>query len=199
MFHEKHRDNSVKTDRTAAQDALARFESLLADRAVRLGLISEGDRDRIRTRHIDDSLRAAALVKPEDRSAYDLGSGAGLPGIVVAIAAPHLHVLLVETRRKAVAFLEFAVQQLELQNVRVVRSRIEDLGEPADICFARALAPVEDAWRLATPLLVPGGRLVYFGGTNLRATRTLTGARSVRTVKDLRLESSGPLVIISRE
>ncbi|MGZ5352264.1 MAG: 16S rRNA (guanine(527)-N(7))-methyltransferase RsmG [Actinomycetota bacterium] len=143
---------------------LEMFETLLLERAVPLGMVAMSDAGRIRLRHVGDSLRAVAALRPPDRLAYDVGSGAGLPGIVVAISRPDLAVSLVEPRRTRVAFLELAVEALGLENVSVVEARIEDLTESADVCFARAFAPQAAAWRAVRRLLRQGGRLVYFAG-----------------------------------
>lgn len=174
--------------------SLLAFEALLLDRAVPLGFVAEGDAGRIRERHLLDCLRAAAAVRSEDRTAADLGSGAGLPGIPVAIACPDLAVRLVEVRPKRVAFLELAVERLGLRNVEVVQGRSEDETGPFDLCFARAYASPEDSWRQAQPLLGPGGRLVYFAGE--RADVTVTGARV--ELLPAALASAGPLAIIGR-
>jgi len=180
-----------------ASDRLRRFGALLRDRAVPLGLISAGDSDRILERHVLDSLRAVVALRPTDTSAYDLGTGAGLPGVVVAVAVPRLTVRLVEARRRRIGFLELAVGELELWNAEVVHGRIEELREPADVCFARALAPPAESWRLARPLLRPGGRLVYFAGG--RAGLTVPpGVAGSEVVEMPVLESSGPLVIMAR-
>ncbi len=180
---------------------LAGFEALLFDRAVGLGLVAEGDRDRIRERHLLDCLRAATTLVPTDREAYDLGSGAGLPGVVVAIVRPGVRLLLVEARVRRVAFLELAVAELGLSNVRVLHARIEDVKGPADLCFARALAPLEGSWRTARRLLRPGGRLVYFAGARAVAQGTgtpLMGASACLVLEPV-LESSGRLVIMTRQ
>lgn len=176
---------------------LAEFEALLLDRAVPRGLVSRRDADRVRERHILDCLRAAAVVAPDDRSAYDLGSGAGLPGIVVAIACPELRVRLVEARRGRVAFLELAIERLDLPNCEAVGSRLEDVREPVDLCFARALAPIEEVWRLARRLLTPGGRLVYFAGLGEEDLPPMDAGR-IEVVPSTVLESAGPLVIMAR-
>jgi 16S rRNA (guanine527-N7)-methyltransferase len=174
---------------------LLRFEGLLRDLALPRGMIAASDGPRLRKRHVLDCLRAASLVASAG-SAYDLGSGAGLPGVVVAIAVPTLQVGLVESRGGRVAFLERALEELELANARVLAARVEDLSEPVDVCFARAFAPADQAWRAARPLLAPGGRLVYFasGATQIEHPE---GA-SVVTLRTPVLESSGPLVIMSR-
>lgn len=181
---------------------LVELEALLRSRAGILGLVAKEDIRRLRTRHLLDCLRATATVEPADRLAYDLGSGAGLPGLVVAAAVPRLRVVLVETRKARVAFLELAVDRLGLANGAVAATRIEDLaagGAPAaDLCFARALAPLEASWALAAPLLRPAGRLVYFAGRGAERPIRLAGAASVRVLEPGALESAGPLVIMAR-
>ncbi len=181
---------------TAAR--LERFELLLRERAVPLGLVAATDANRMRERHILDCLRAISAIRPGDGSALDLGSGAGLPGIVVAIARPELSVVLVEPRRARVAFLELAVEQLELPNAAVAGTRIEDLHDPVDLCFARAFAPLPRAWSAALPRLRPGGRLVYFAGTKARRPSLPPGAGSIELLETPLLASSGPLIIMTR-
>ena len=181
-------------------ERLIRFEGLLRDRAVPLGLVAKGDLPRLRPRHILDCLRAAAVVEPSDRDAYDLGSGAGLPGIVVAIARPGLRVLLVEAQRRRGAFLEFVVAGLALANVVVWIGRAEELIDRVDICFARALSPLPAAWDLARNLLRPTGKLVYFAGRGATRSAISVPADAVsRLVGTPVLESAGPLVIMTRQ
>jgi 16S rRNA (guanine527-N7)-methyltransferase len=211
LFHVKHgpdhqaalelrdfaRSIGAELDGTAAERLVA-FEEILADRAVRLGLIARSDQGRIRPRHVMDCLRAVVAVRPEDDLAHDLGSGAGLPGIVVAIACPALRVALVEPRKARVAFLELAVERLELRNASVVPRRIQEVTEVADLCFARAFAPLDAAWEAALPRLRTGGRLVYFAGASSPRAEALPGARSVQVVETPVLESAGPLIIMGR-
>jgi 16S rRNA (guanine527-N7)-methyltransferase len=184
---------------TAAQmDSLLAFDELLRSRAVGLGLIGEGDRDRTLARHVLDSLRAATAVLDRDRQAYDLGSGAGLPGIPVAIACPRLAVELVESRRKRAAFLELAVSELGLRNLQVRWARVQEQSGPVDVCFARAFAPMARAWKAAEPLLVPSGRLVHFAGSQESEIPDLPGASRVELRPVQLLDSGGPLAIITR-
>ena len=184
---------------------LSAFEALLAGRGAELGLISKGDVSRVRQRHILDSLRAASRVRPSDSTAYDLGSGGGLPGLVVAIAVPDLRVECVESRRNRAAFLELAIDDLGLGNAAVRLTRIEELEEPVDVCFSRALAGPEESWRLAEPLLRPGGRLIYFAGRGSLPWGDPGEGGSPRPeglqidlVPAPGLESAGPLVIMGR-
>ena len=152
-------------------EQLHSYEQLLASRAVQLGVVAESDRERLWERHVVDSLRALACLRAEDQEVADLGSGGGLPGIPVAIARPTIQMTLVEARQRRVAFLEWAVETLSLTNVNVLASRIEDVSRTFDACLARALADPVGSWRLAEPLLRPGGRLVYFAGRALAADR----------------------------
>ena len=180
-------------------ETLSRYEGLLRGRGVDLGLIAEGDRGRIRDRHVLDCLRAAAVVRSEDRVAYDLGSGAGLPGVVVAVARPFLRLILVEARLRRVAFLELVASELGLPNVSVLHARAEGLKDPADLCFARAFSSLDESWRIGRRLLRSGGRLVYFAGEGACVPdEPPEGAGSCVAVGPM-LESSGPLVIMTRQ
>lgn len=181
-----------------AADRLVRFEALIRERGIPLGLVSSGDADRIMERHVLDSLRAAVAVEAGDASAYDLGAGGGLPGLVVAIARPRLAVRLVEARRRRAAFLELAVEELGVVNAAVIPGRVEELEEPVDLCFARALASPAESWSLARGLLRAGGRLVYFAGAHFDLPDELPGAREIRVLETAVLESTGPLVIMAR-
>lgn len=181
-------------------EALLSFELLLLDRAIPLGLVARGERTTVRERHILDSLRAVLALQTTDTGALDLGSGAGLPGIVVAIARPSLRVGLVEARLRRAAFLELAVERLGLSNVTVLPRPAGRLEGVVDVCFARALAALSEAWELARHLLRAGGRLVYFGGQGFREPDQMpSDASSVRLLRAPALASSGPLVIMTRQ
>jgi len=181
-----------------ASSGLERFEELLRERALPKGLVATADAGRLRERHILDSLRVVPVVRPRDSRALDLGSGAGLPGVVVAIARPSLHVVLVEPRRGRVAFLELAVEHLRLSNVSVLGARIEEVDEQVDLCFSRAFAPLPEAWRAAAPRLREGGRLVYFAGAGAEPPETPSDASALEVLESPLLESSGPLFIMTR-
>jgi len=177
---------------------LGEFEALLRERAVPLGLVAQADAPRIQERHIFDSLRAVAVVRDADALAYDIGSGAGLPGLVIAVARPRLRMVLVEPRRRAAAFLELAVERLEATNASVYVGGVEDLVEAADLCFARAYAPLPHAWRAALPRLRPGGRLVYFSGAHSETPVVPEGATDLQILETPVLESAGSLIIMAR-
>jgi 16S rRNA (guanine527-N7)-methyltransferase len=183
-------------------ERLSTYEGLLAERGISAGLVARSDAHRIRERHVLDSLRAATAVRAGDTFAYDLGSGAGLPGIPVAIVVSELGVRLVESRRTRSAFLELAIERLELDNAEVILGRVESQSQPADLCLARAFAPLPEAWSLAGRLLRPGGRLVYFAGKGEEAPRMprsdAVGASSITEVADPLFESGGSLIIMTR-
>ena len=177
---------------------LIRFEALLIDRAIPLGMVSRSDTTRIRERHILDSLRAASIVQGDDLAA-DLGSGAGLPGVVVAIALPRLRMLLVERRPRRAAILELVVEELGLSNATVFSGRVVELPERVDVALARAFAPPEEAWSQARQVLRPGGRLVYFAGAATAIPAAPEGSAILEVLQTPVLESSGALVIMTRQ
>jgi len=177
---------------------LRRFEELLVDRAVPLGAISRSDSARIRERHTLDSLRAVPLVEDAEEAA-DLGSGAGLPGVVVAIALPLVRMLLIDRRPQRAAFLELAVEDLDLLNAAVVAGRVEDVAGDVDVALARAFAPIDEAWARALGILRPGGRLVYFAGAGSPTPEPPAGSVIQSVLRTPVLESSGALVIMTRQ
>lgn len=205
MFHVKHEGSTPELPPSSLGislsdeqvDQLERFEALLMELAIPSGFVAAADAPRLRERHIWDCLRAAVVIRSDERTAYDLGSGAGLPGLVVAIACPWLEVTLVDARRPRVAFLELALEKLALTNAQVHAGRAQDLRDRVDVCFARAFADPAASWRVADPLLAPGGRLVYFGGQGF--DRSQVSDDLVVSLVASTLARSGPLVIMSRQ
>lgn len=176
-------------------DRLAELAELVATLGVEAGVISRGDGGVVVDRHIIDSLRAAPLV--DGGLAYDLGSGGGLPGLVLAAVRPDLEVVMVDRRRRKVGFVEVALDRLALANGQAVLSEIEKLEAQVPVCLARALAPPERSWELSAPLLAPGGRLIYFGGKGFGGVGPLPDLVSCETVQGPLLESGGPLAIMT--
>jgi 16S rRNA (guanine527-N7)-methyltransferase len=135
-------------------------------------------------------LNSAACVPYLDgaRSIIDLGSGAGLPGVVVAALCPAAQVTLLEAMERRVAWLEEVVHELGLTHVVVVRARAEDAGtDLAEAVVARAVGPLRTLYRWAAPLLRPGGRLVALKGA--RAAEEVAEARkAARTAGLTRIE-----------
>lgn len=184
---------------TAMADQLARFHELLLDQAVPAGMVSFRDASRIGERHLLDAMRAAPLVDDADARAYDLGSGAGLPGIPLAVVRPQLHVILVEVRRHRVDFLRHAIDELGLSNTSVYPRRVETLRERVSLCFGRAFAPARRTWEVADRLLLPGGRLVYWAGRRFDPHVDLPTSPNCALFPARSLARSGPLVIMIRQ
>jgi 16S rRNA (guanine527-N7)-methyltransferase len=182
-------------DRSQAS-RLIRFEELLVDRAVPLGAVSRSDANRIRERHILDSLRPVPMVDGADLAA-DLGSGAGLPGVVVAIALPRLSMLLVERRPRRAALLELAVEELGVSNATIFAGPVAEMPGRVDVALARAFAPLDEAWAQARRILRPGGRLVYFAGAETIVPVAPDGSAILDVLRTPVLESSGALVIMT--
>ncbi|HYN36229.1 MAG TPA: RsmG family class I SAM-dependent methyltransferase [Actinomycetota bacterium] len=148
---------------------MAVYEDLLRRWAPKLDLVAPGDLDRIGPRHIEDALRAVPLLDglPEG-PAVDVGSGAGLPGVPLALAARPRPWRLLEPRRRRAAFLEEVIRELSL-DVEVVSSTAEDAAADSRLCthvvaVARALAPPGAAFSLLLPLLGEGGTAVLWIG-----------------------------------
>jgi 16S rRNA (guanine527-N7)-methyltransferase len=114
------------------------------------------------TRHLLDSL--AILPYVEGASLADLGTGPGLPGIPLAIAAPGREVLLVDSNGKKVRFLREAIRSLKLDGVRAVQSRVEEVQGRFDCITARAFASLADMLAWGGHLLAPGGRWLAMKG-----------------------------------
>lgn len=169
---------------------LTKFGLLVRDHAERLSLISRRDRSSLFTRHVLDSLNPLSLFDSPPASALDIGSGAGFPGIPLAVVWRTATITLVERREKKAAFLERAVRELGLKNTRVVPSRVEDLaaepqsGAPRssqasafDSVFIRALGSLPVLLGSVGPLCTPGARWVYFLGAGSSADEVLSDLR----------------------
>ena len=199
MFHVKHEGWTVGELTTAQLDSLDTFETLLAEHAVPRGMVATSDLGHLRDRHILDSLRAVPYIGAGPITALDLGSGAGLPGIPVAVARPDLSMILVEPRQARAAFLELAVERLALRNGRVFARPVEELSIPGvDVCLARGFRDPSTTWTVARDLLLPEGELIYWGGTTFREEQVPEDAR-VAAIGGPTLESGGPIVIMTRQ
>jgi 16S rRNA (guanine527-N7)-methyltransferase len=145
-----------------------RFAALLADAGVVRGLIGPREAPRLWERHLLNCAVLGELV-PEGSTVGDLGSGAGLPGVVLAIARPDVRVTLVEPLLRRTTFLEEAVAGLGLDNVEVVRGRAEALHgrRRFDVVTSRALAPLERLLGWSMPLVDAHGAMVAMKGSSV--------------------------------
>lgn len=142
-----------------------RFAEHLSSSGLERGLIGPREVPRIWERHILNCAAVAALLPP-DAEVADIGSGAGLPGIPLAIARPDITVRLVEPLLRRTTWLGEVVPDLGLVNVEIVRARAEELAGPpeADVATARAVAPLARLCELCLPLVRPGGILLALKG-----------------------------------
>ncbi|HEY3749975.1 MAG TPA: 16S rRNA (guanine(527)-N(7))-methyltransferase RsmG [Pseudonocardiaceae bacterium] len=144
-----------------------RFVALLTEHGVSRGLIGPREVDRLWDRHVLNSAAIAELV-PESATLVDVGSGAGLPGIPLAIARPDLRVTLLEPMARRIAWLTEVVDELGI-DVQVVRGRAEEpdvrraVGG-VDVVTARAVAPLAKLAGWCLPLVAPGGVLLALKG-----------------------------------
>lgn len=140
------------------------YVEILATRGVEWGLIGPRETPRIWDRHVLNSMAISPGV-PRGSYVVDVGSGAGLPGIPLAIGRPDLKVTLLESLARRTRFLEEVVIELGLdERVRVVRGRAEEHREQYDVVTARAVARLPQLIGWCAPLLAPGGRIVAMKG-----------------------------------
>ncbi|KQO36603.1 16S rRNA (guanine(527)-N(7))-methyltransferase RsmG [Aeromicrobium sp. Leaf245] len=142
---------------------VSRYAGILASDGVERGMIGPREVPRLWDRHLVNS--GVVLPRlPQGATVADVGSGAGLPGLVWAIGRPDLQVTLVEPLLRRTTFLDEVVAELDLTNVRVVRSRAEDVDETFDVVTARAVAALEKLAKWCMPLVKPGGVLLALKG-----------------------------------
>jgi 16S rRNA (guanine527-N7)-methyltransferase len=205
MFHVKHVDPRAAAPQPPPPPESAnvifgtrvglanRYAELLADVGVEWGLLGPHEIERLWERHLLNCGVVAELLESGERVA-DIGSGAGLPGLALAIAKPRLHVVLIESLQRRTDFLRMAVDRLEL-DVEVVRGRAEDASvlESAggsDAVVSRAVAALDKVARWSLPLLRPGGRMLAIKGERApdelreyRRVMTTLGAADARVVE----------------
>lgn len=145
------------------------FTADLAVHGEELGLIGPLEIPRIWTRHILNSAVLASLIKPG--RVGDVGSGAGLPGLVLAIARPDAQFILIEPMERRVEWLRREAEALELENVEVVRARAEEvrLSVWLDQVTARAVSALSKLIPMTVPLVRSGGELLFLKGASVDA------------------------------
>lgn len=145
-------------------DLARRYVGHLATSGVERGLIGPREGPRLWQRHVLNCALLAPLV-PAGAVVVDVGSGAGLPGIVVALARPDLRVVLVEPLLRRTTWLEEVVADLGI-DVEVVRARAQECGRDADAVLSRAVAPLDRLLGWCLPLVRPGGQVLALKGSS---------------------------------
>jgi 16S rRNA (guanine527-N7)-methyltransferase len=150
--------------------AAVEYARLLATEGVVRGVIGPREVDRLWDRHILNCAVIADLI-PAESDVLDVGSGAGLPGVVLALARPDLDIVLLDAQARRIAFLADCVAQLGLQRVTLLQGRVEEtpvrrqLGR-SSIVTARALAPLDRLAEWCLPVLKSGGHLLAIKGVS---------------------------------
>lgn len=141
-----------------------KYRNLLLEWNGKFNLTAIKDLDEIEEKHFVDSLYLDKFVSLENKTLLDVGSGAGFPGIPLAIAHPNLKVFLLESNGKKVSFLKEVVKQLDLKNVEVIQSRAEEFldKERFDIVTARAVKELNILLEICIPLVKIGGTFVAY-------------------------------------
>ena len=169
--------------------AITAYAAFLQGAGIERGLIGPREADRIWDRHIFNCLPVTTLFK-EGASVFDIGSGAGLPGIVIALARPDLKVTLIEPLQRRVDFLEEATAGT---GITVIRGQAQSVKKSADYVTARAVAPLEKLKKISWHLIKPGGSLLAMKGENAAAEMaTVPGAR----LHEISLEGIEPARIV---
>ena len=158
------------------------FTADLARRGEELGLIGPLELPRLWTRHILNSVLVAPLLSPG--VVGDIGSGAGLPGIVLAIARPDVSFVLIEPMERRVDWLTRESADLGLENVRVIRARAEEtkLDWPLDQVTARAVSALSTLIPLTAPLVRAGGEMIFMKGARVD-DEVLAAAKAIRKAR----------------
>jgi 16S rRNA (guanine(527)-N(7))-methyltransferase RsmG len=196
-FHVKHEGWTPEDLSPAQLASLDAYEALLREFAIARGMIAASDTEHLRTRHILDSLRAVPLIEEGADPVVDLGSGAGLPGVPIAVARPDLIVTLTEPRQGRAAFLELVTERLRLLNVRVFPEQAERSAGGCAVCCGRGFGDVTKTWAVAKTLLRSEGDLIYWAGKTFEPGHAPADAR-VRAIGAATLESGGPIVIMTQ-
>ena len=144
------------------EDQIQRYAELLKGAGIERGLIGPKEGDRIWERHIANCIPITTIL-PENVRLVDIGSGAGLPGIVIALARPDLKVSLVEPLQRRVDFLNEVVAELGIP-VEVIRGRAERVKKQFEIVTARAVAPLEKLINISWHMIPKGGSLMAMKG-----------------------------------
>jgi 16S rRNA (guanine527-N7)-methyltransferase len=172
-------------------DVVRAFTDDLGRRGEELGLIGPLEPARLWTRHIINSALVAPLLRPG--LVGDVGTGAGLPGLVLAIARPDVDFVLIEPMERRVAWLEEQVQKLALDNVRVDRARAEEVASKyvLDQVTARAVSAFSKLIPLTVPMVRTGGELLLMKGAN--AEREVEAAS--KAIRKFHLEAVEVIVL----
>ncbi|MEJ6606953.1 MAG: 16S rRNA (guanine(527)-N(7))-methyltransferase RsmG [Candidatus Planktophila sp.] len=164
-----------------SEGAIHAYAEFLTSAGIERGLIGPREGERIWERHIFNCLPIIQLI-PQGASLFDIGSGAGLPGIVIALARPDLEVTLIEPLERRFEFLNEAVVGSE---IKVIRGRAQDIKKSADFVTARAVAPLEKLKKISWHMVKTGGSLLAMKGES--ASLEMVGVKGAE-LHEIKLE-----------
>ncbi len=162
-------------------DQIQAYSQILKTTGIERGLIGPKEGDRIWQRHIANCLPITTLI-PQGVRVADIGSGAGLPGIVIALARPDLKVSLIEPLQRRVDFLNEVISELHLP-VEVIRGRAEIVKKQFEVVTARAVAPLEKLMQISWHLIPRGGCLLAIKGDQAEVELSSTKLKKGATAK----------------
>ena len=166
------------------KDEIEAFAQFLTTAGIERGLIGPREGERIWDRHIFNCLPVTQLL-PQGTTLFDIGSGAGLPGIVIALARPDIQVTLIEPLERRVEFLKEATEGL---NIEVIRGRAQDVKKTAHYVTARAVAPLEKLKKMSWHMVKTGGALLAMKGES--AAAEMAGVKNA-VLHEIELEGVG--------
>jgi 16S rRNA (guanine527-N7)-methyltransferase len=166
------------------QEEIRAYAQFLTSAGIERGLIGPREGERIWERHIFNCLPVTQLL-PQNASLFDIGSGAGLPGIVIALARPDLHITLIEPLERRVEFLKEATAGL---GIEVIRGRAQDVKKSADYVTARAVAPLEKLKKMSWHMVKTNGALLAMKGEG--AAAEMVGVKNAK-LHEITLEGIG--------
>jgi len=154
---------------------LDQYAQTLIEDGVKLGLIGPREVDRIWDRHILNCAAISELIT-DGQSIIDIGSGAGLPGLVLAILNPHSKVTLIEPMQRRCDFRNETVQKLDLKNITILKDRAENVSTQAQVVTSRAVAPLNKLLDWSLPRVLKNGKVLAIKGE--KANDELVQAKS---------------------
>jgi len=164
-----------------AVSKLDAFVEMIRKSSLSLNLLSSGEVNHIWERHILDSLWPCVLnVVSPPCSILDVGSGAGFPGVPLAIVSPQLEITMVESVGKKLRFVERSLAELSVPNAKIVNCRIESFNPTSlfDYCTSRAFSSIKKSLQIFTSFVKPKGEIFFYKGPD--ADREISEADSIR-------------------
>ncbi|MBI1308569.1 MAG: 16S rRNA (guanine(527)-N(7))-methyltransferase RsmG [Proteobacteria bacterium] len=167
----------LPTPSASQSEMLSRYATLLRQWNSKINLVAPATVSQLQQRHIDDSAQLVPHIPQAPQRVLDVGSGAGLPGLILAILAPQHSYTLVERDQRKAAFLQTVAHQLGLTHVKVLNDDIKNVKNQYDTITCRAWAELSAILSLTSPLLAPGGQWLLLKGkafdVELKACETL--------------------------